>query len=342
MPISLIKRLIPSASLLEDAEKTVMWNLLCRACKRKESDGTILGCLPCSIGKDQLGSLHEGPYLASLKADGVRFFLFLSTRPGMPTSPIALLVDRSRNMYEIHVSAPRPYFEKTSVFEGELVWKQPEQHEMLFLFFDCLLSQGVFFSNRPFSERLREIKRCLSNTDAREADSSETEVYCEHITPKIKFLAKQFVDFRFVKQLWENRINTCYYVDGIVFVHAEDTYVHGRAKLRMLKWKEKPTVDLWCKEDGWVDANRYVELQRSVKDKRICIEKNSLFAPGDLVEFYVRLKEDVIYLTPCRKREDKSNANSASVVLMTLCDVLANIVIEDFIAVDLDLEDAAP
>ena len=66
------------------------------------------GCNPHSLDHEKLGLLAEHRHVVSLKTDGVRYFLLLTTRAD--ASPVAVMIDRGMTMYEVAASGELAFF----------------------------------------------------------------------------------------------------------------------------------------------------------------------------------------------------------------------------------------
>ena len=100
------------------------------------------GANPMSIEKSDFPRLSEEDYLVALKTDGVRHLLLLTTKPNS-AEPIAIMIDRTKRMYEIEIWANEDFFEHGSLYDGELVW---EQNVLVYVVFDA-------FTQRAFDAR---------------------------------------------------------------------------------------------------------------------------------------------------------------------------------------------
>ena len=133
-----------------------------------------------------LPELAARRYGITLKSDGVRYSLMLTLRPGSTReapAPVALMVDRSRGMYEVEVLAPEAYFVDGTLLEGELVWRQPHERDLLFLVFDAVRVKGEPLAAAPFGERMRraeaatrfseEIAAVAAGEGAAQADAAQ-------------------------------------------------------------------------------------------------------------------------------------------------------------------------
>ena len=294
------------------------------------------GCNPLSLSRAALQTIRSHPYVITLKSDGVRFALYLTTRPDSTEAaprPIALLVDRARNMYEVEVLAPASYFVRRTLLEGELVWQQPDEQQMLLLVFDCLRCRGEPLFQRPFEERHTVAKRCVGPWTAEDAvgDASEVEqrvaesdtIALAHYRPRVVLGVKHFVARTHAAELWRDRAITSHRVDGVILQRADASYTHGTANdASVLKWKEHSTLDL----AGRPGALRAADGPVSEVGGRVCVvsEDSRVVADGDddVVEYLVTVEEERVVLFALRRRPDKTAPNGLRVVAATVQDVV--------------------
>ena len=339
MPQIVVSRpLVPSRSVVEDeGEKQGYWDaLLCdwygpaRSIKHRH----FPGCNPISVSRAMLPRLHAGDYSVALKSDGVRYVLYCTTRPGSTEAlplPVALMIDRARNMYEVDVVAQEDVFLKRTILEGELVWKQPEGKTMLFLVFDCVLSHGVHYVDRPFRERIAEVDRAVRLSEelsvGKDVDVRVQEmdnVVMMQYDPRIAMRGKVFVDRDHAARLWEGRMEAGHRVDGLVLHDNGASYVFGRSA-SVLKWKDASTVDLAGPSLLTLHGRA---LPSTVCGRRLSVAVSRVVprGEGDVVEYVVDAAADKVVLFALRTRPDKTAANSLEVVLATVQDVVEAVV----------------
>lgn len=297
------------------------------------------GCNPKSIGRHDLNRLRSENYFVSLKSDGVRYALFLTTR-SCEGGPVALMIDRTWTMYEVEVVAPEEYFEKGTIFEGELVWKQPTECNLIYLVFDTLVIKGTRVSHCPFKERLDLATRATrlsqelateSSTEVLEKSVLETDsVVMTHFRPNVTMRPKSFVDLVHARRLWNERIDVDHRVDGLIMNVANCKYVVGTASNgEILKWKPQPTVDLKVEGDAVSFLEGPLSSKIHGKSVKILTSRVQTTSTTNVFEFLIRLRDDVVEFFPLRLRSDKTHANSERVVLATVQDVIDDVKIEE-------------
>lgn len=326
------RSLVPSFSKLTDpGEVSQYWTKMMKTWKHPAKRG-FPGCNPVSIARYMLPCLYEYEYVISLKADGVRYVLYLTTRPGSTAEyprPVALMIDRSKNMYEVDVMAREDMFVEGTILEGELVWKQPDETTLVFTVFDCVLSGGVSMVTLPFRDRLAEAVRLTHlseelrvSEDVASRILETDQVVMMHFDPSVTIRPKTFVGRIHAARLWEERNQADHRVDGIVFQRTDAPYLSGTASdYSVLKWKESSTVDLAGHDtrasDGCLPANIFGKRVRVSDQSRIRPESDK-----QILEYLVDVRPDSIDLFALRTRLDKKTANSLHVVIATMRDVM--------------------
>lgn len=337
--IAVVRPLIPSHSVIDsENEHAYYWKAFMGAWRvpknhvhRKHYHP---GCNPRSLARSDLQCVHQGTYLIALKSDGVRYALFLTMR--QENTPVALMIDRARNMYEVEVVAPEDYFLKNTILEGELVWQQPNEQILLFLVFDAVSICGENLMNMDFAERLKRAARCtqwaeelreLSIEDVEQRVIETDSIALTHFSPRLIMRPKVFVERKHATRLWLERGDCEHRVDGIILHNAHQKYSFGTAPAdAVYKWKEHCTIDLSgpCDalqaSDGPVGdtfENRPIQVMSS----RVVADDNE-----QVVEYHVRLADSgAVLLQAIRKRPDKVVANGLRVVHATMQDVIDDV-----------------
>ena len=338
MKLTVGRPLIPSHSLVDTkAERDHYWTRLAAAwklpAKRAQLPTYFPGCNPCSLARSRLGALREARHLIALKSDGVRYALFLTTRPRSTAHhplPVALMIDRSRNMYEVEVVAPEAFFLRDTVLEGELVWRQPGERQLLYLVFDAVCIAGTHMLDKPFEERLAEATRCvrwseeLGEDAARETDS----IALVHFEPSIVMRPKRFVEREHAARLWNERGDAEHRVDGIILQRADAPYVCGTADGAVYKWKDHSTVDLVGPPHSLRASDG--PLGTHVGGRRVEVMESRVVGDDKMVvEYHVDVTADEVHLFALRTRPDKNVANGLRVVHATVQDVVDAITPEE-------------
>lgn len=320
--------LVPSfASVDSEEEKAHYWHKLLDAYGARRRDGAP-GSNPVSVSRASLAALHAHDHVVALKSDGVRYSLLLTLRPGTHEDAVALMIDRARNMYEVEVVATDEYFQRGTLLEGELVWRQPDQTAFLFFVFDAVLLKGVRLNQRPFVERLRAAHGCtvFSEEIAPSADAearvAETDsIALVHYAPPILMRPKTFVDAAHAARVWSERADAAHRVDGLVLHRADAPYVHGTASGAVYKWKPEHTVDL----AGPAHALRGADgpLGERVGARKVVVQPSRIVVDRDedVAEYLIDVQEEgVVRLFAMRTRPDKRTPNGLRVIAATVRD----------------------
>ena len=325
--------LIPSFSIItDDREKTFLWNRLLKlwgvphSVARRDA---FPCCNPCSISSKFKDVLAAHTYDICLKSDGVRYLLFMTTREGSDSSPVALMVDRARNMYEVEVVAPHEYFTCGTIIEGELVWRQPDERSMIFYVFDGLLIKGERISNCPFSERLsRTVRIVRLSCDIQDVDDVETQaldtdsIVMVHFNPRIEMRVKHFVSMKHAARLWSERGDAEHRVDGLIFQNVNAPYRCGTASDHScLKWKEHSTIDLKGPPNALKAADG--DLPKTIAGRPVKVLPSRVVGTiSSIVEYLLIVTNQEIHIMAIRTRPDKSFGNSLNVIRATVDDVV--------------------
>jgi hypothetical protein len=328
--------LIPSKSVVDtDDEKVHYWKSLMEAwCihgKRATSDTFFPGCHPRSMSRSNLASLASHPYSVTYKSDGIRYILYLTMRlNSSPPAAVALMINRSRQMYEVEVVAPEDYFVKGSIFEGELVWVQPDEKCMSYLVFDAIMVKGEPFLSKPFHERMAAAAECTrwsqevcSLEEGVEGRAAELDaVIMTQFEPRILMQPKCFVDVCNASDLWKKRTQAGHRVDGLVLMRKNAPYMIGTASDQCYKWKVDVTIDLKGTNATAADG----PLPSNICGREVTFSTQSRIVPeheDDIIEYLVRLQgEGSLELFAMRRRIDKSTPNGLCVVDATVRDLI--------------------
>lgn len=367
------KDLQPSFSVLESPEERDLYaRRLCRhwgpvGTQWYERSKTFPGSNPVNLSRSGLRLLEERSYAVALKSDGVRYALYLTTRPGHTATeplPVALMVDRAYRMFEVEAVAPQAFFEKETVLEGELVWEQPKEQRMLFLVFDAVLVQGRSLLQQPFKVRLQEARKAvaegLEGEDTRTPEDVEqmvkevNAVTIVHFLPEIRMSCKTFVPTQYSSVLWKERLDCSHSVDGLILQDEDAPYIRGKASDgAAFKWKEHLTVDLKVRKTGeersgeepaWPGGSAVVletaqgsvpgsMLGRSVRCVQNKVTSDLEHTGKDhVMEFLVTVDAFHVHLFPLRCRLDKNHPNSLAVFQSIVEDCVKRVSVEELTA----------
>ena len=346
--VSQVRNLHPSAPQITDAtEKSHYWTTVLQYWKLPAHIQHFPGANPMSIEKSDFDRLETDDFLAALKSDGVRYLFLLTTKPNS-ADPIAIMIDRTKTMYEVEIWANEDFFQRGSLYDGELVW---ERNTLMFLVFDVMFAKGVRCSRLSYRERMQIVHTTILCVSSSHSDPSVEKMIAE----ENKFLArnniydlvvlpKKTVPKAQFNTLWQDRTNIAHQNDGVIFTQ-NNAPINTGTSPSILKWKPEHSVDvrvvwvinawkLYANENQSGDMKditnyingRHVELSLdnklldAIKDHQPCI-----------VECVVTVQGDRIVLTPERERSDKLIPNSMKTITSTVRNVEENIACSDLV-----------
>ena len=362
--ISESKRIQPSESMIKNPkEKEIIITKLLNAFRISTtniSDFRFPGSQPVSLDRSNLEHIKDDSYLVSLKSDGIRYLLFLTT---CGDSPIAVMVDRALNIFEVEIWANESFFLKDTLFDGELVWEhRSASPTLLYLIFDVVVLRGEFCNAMSYSDRLMFIHKYIltiapagiSNDDEQlekyiiDEDKvfAMNNYYSMKIAPK-KVLASDNVDI-----VWNERLKMAHMNDGLVFTKDSDRNQQRGTAYSTFKWKPDNTIDVLLEFTNntntpamkFRDGTKIVEVSQisynsktfdvTIVPNRLiqCIVesemRNSLTSKVAFVAectVYIDNDSRLVNLFPIKRRIDKISPNNMSVVKATLNNVEENI-----------------
>lgn len=234
----------PAPEPICDAEEVDWWTQ--RLSELSDSPrGRFPGTNPVSLERMHFDDLRENRFVASLKMDGVRYALMLSTDKA--GEPAAIMVDRALRMYEIEVWANPIFFERGTLLDGELVRDFGcETQSLSFLVFDALVVSGARCS-ASYSDRLQRISQLVMNAaefrgmDLESVVMEEDRVCAMNNALDLKLVPKKFVPANSLSRLWEERKHSPFRHDGVILTR--DANKVGRSATGY-KWKLDHTVDV--------------------------------------------------------------------------------------------------
>jgi hypothetical protein len=310
------------------------------------------GATPVSLDRSRLEALDPDDYLASLKADGTRHILMLTTNP--EGEPKAIFVDRKMSMYEVQVWAKEDFFRLGSLVDGEMV--TTPNHPSTFLVFDLIVVAGQDKTGLRYEERIGGVATMFGFYDVRNdinGDDLEREV-----TEKNRVVAAPNAGFVMTPKptvalshnlwgLWERRNSVGFQSDGVVFTRRDYQATEGTAE-DILKWKPINTIDVVVNSSGRMiigvpphtfDANETLLAFKGGSWK--CILDSNVVTDSmtaQEVDVVVECRSDLdpetntIRFTPLQVRRDKKFGNGIHTVKMTLVNVMEAIGIDEIIS----------
>jgi hypothetical protein len=199
---------------------------------------------PCSVDSDTRFP-HSSALVVACKADGIRYYCALTMHDN---KPIACFVNRTEDVYTVHVRAPRTWFEKGTVYDGELCECTLDASHRVYLVFNVLMHCGTCYFSTPYKTRIAKVSQTIP------ADTLDTaghrDVYGSRLLTSLSdeytIVAKPCVPAAHMLDLLGQK--SMYATDGLVFTRLDDSMCAGRAP-RLLKWKASHTIDVRFVQD---------------------------------------------------------------------------------------------
>lgn len=345
--ISHVERLAPSASEIQDeTEHKYYWACMLQMWRLPTHISHFPGANPMSIEKSDFTRLSEDDYLVALKTDGVRHLLMLTTKPNS-AEPIAIMIDRTKRMYEIEIWANEDFFENGSLYDGELVW---EQNVLVYIVFDVMHTKGVRCTHLSYRERIQ----ILHNTILCVSEHHDEDSLEQMISEECKFLArnnsrdlrimpKTCVSKAEVAKLWGEIELSRHRNDGLIFTLNAAAVDTGTSS-SILKWKPKHSIDVsfelidndWNMSANMNNSGDTVPLSSACGDLSVHLAESKLLdairmRQPCVVECVLEIEGDQLILIPERERTDKNAANTVKTIEATIRNVRENLCIADLV-----------
>ena len=313
---------------------------------------------PCSFRRSSVTAImrkkniDEPAFLCSLKTDGVRALLLLTTFRGVP---ISVLVDRKMRISNIEVWAPKCFFEDT-LFDGEIVVEKAKARptkQDIFLAFDVYSCCGKSLLLDDYSTRVKCMHEKIyvnqpesdSSFDVEDILSEREQVFVPpHVG--IELRAKRVCASTSAKEVWKLRLSTPWLNDGLIFTANEPVLSNNV----VYKWKPCHTIDLLVKKN---DLSRPLVLQggvsrhfKQVVENGITYLLGNVFPNTLLNKHFEAIKNTscvfecamtiekesrVVSFFPIRVRNDKTSPNSLYTLKETILNVIEDIGVEEMI-----------
>lgn len=245
------------------------------------------------------------------KSDGIRYLLILAEDQN--SKEFACMVNRKLDMFEINVLAPKDYFARGVIADGEMVWetlKQPEVQHQEFFVFDIYWFCGVSLYQDLFEKRY-EVYQHIFALENSILLLQEPFKYEEAISQQIRdqgkiaslgnaygltFRPKSFLPLSEIATCWRVMKQLQHETDG--FILMKNTNV---SHAHIIKWKQTHTVDLLCQ--GKYEQGRWNYFFFYQQDR------SSEFLPFDLNLFRLRLNVENIKLKKTELYFGQQNVN---------------------------------
>lgn len=302
---------------------------------------------PVSLDRDNLETLRLGDYVASLKADGVRYVLVLTTYYQMH---IAAMVNRAGEVYTVEVIAQDRYFQMGSVYDGELCECTSDSRVYDYLIFNALVDCGVKLCKESYTARLEQIHTAFASGPVLLEDRFKLQTKIWSAAAHVNFMSKQYCDAKNFRSM--TRVNIPRHkTDGAVFTLKNGIVVPNRDPT-MFKWKGSNPIDILYEKDEndniylWIDNDGELVTLDSVIDMDTTIipspkmdsilrghwVHSQLFGTSSVfkkvVEFGLKIT-DRLELSFMRLRPDKDGPNNVNTVKSTLKTINDGITLSD-------------
>lgn len=316
------------------------------------------GGQPYSIRRNEIPNLKKG-YYASLKADGVRFMLFLTKNEGEHK---AVMIDRLMNVYEVEIWGNAHFFDG-SLFDGELVWDYGEKPPTLsYLVFDTICAKGKSLVSETYEKRIIEANRCiisniphfLSGDELDQYLIDEDKIYSCNNYHGLKLCIKKVLPVDQLSTIWEARHALNHMNDGIIFTKNTTVKPH----YDVYKWKPENTLDIMFSSssaasnsqmDIYIRNGSRLVLHRDITIANVnykfeisenrmiqCIVQSEFKRECDSVKFVaecicdVDQTDKIITIFPVKRRADKTSPNNITTISETIHNILENVQVTEF------------
>jgi len=342
VPISTLP-LIPSFSkITKENEKIKYWNKLINDWRLPSHINHFPGSHPISIERKDLKFLKENEenFLISLKSDGVRYIMYMTFRPET-SIPVCILIDRSKNMYEIEVWASEEFYEGT-ILDGELVWNLPNESQTTYLAFDILLLRGKSLKKKSYKDRLTILNTIIyknilnkRNEDIEVEIEENDQIVSMNNLYDLTISCKTFTPLSMIGKLWNDRATYCFRQDGFILNKSNEEYKLGAAENTVFKWKPSYSIDIVISNKNvYVNAPKTEELQilEKILNRKIHILDSKInYKDNEIVECDVQLQDNMFLLFPMRVRLDKKFPNTLKTVVSSCEAVVDKVTIENLV-----------
>jgi len=287
----------------------------------------FIGGMPVTLENDcfkqllRLDADKKFVYNITLKVDGERYLLFLSTYGSL------YLIDRRLNFYifiEENGNRLPNILIKPFLFDGELIkYKRTDKYE--FLLFDCLFYQGESFIEQNYYTRFDVITQAYSKVFSGYFSNNNISVSVKRWFP-ITDIAKTNNIYEYIKSKTnENRSKQeQLFADGLILQPFDTSYVisgpWNKFNNVLFKWKpaDEQTMDFKIKIEG---PNKWVLLTRSgypftmpvTGEPAVCkpTEANKRdFSDGDVAEFIFNDKSGFFKIVRARPNKEANSKDS--------------------------------
>lgn len=154
----------PSVSVIPETERDHIYRQLCRVWGIDIKSTPHNPCaLAVALERGHLSECTPRDYLITPKTDGTRFLLLMTLRDN--GRPVAVMISRTMEMYEIEVYASMDVFRRGTLLDGELVSVDDGEYtKLVYLVFDAMCIRGESIATRELVLRLEAVRSTVGLT----------------------------------------------------------------------------------------------------------------------------------------------------------------------------------
>lgn len=335
---------VPSDSRVAPSDKQWYYEQMCRIWGIEPRDASRNPCpLAVPMRRDNMRECSPDDYMVTPKTDGVRYLLLLTVTPE-DARPVAVMIGRDMEMYEVQVWGTEDLFTTGTLLDGELALCKGAEPRAKYFAFDAMAVAGEKLVMRPLCDRLCALRALLELSPTHrqwlarytsESDDTllqfiveEKKVVCTpnnlmdlSLCPKHMVTAQVWARDQGAVQWGETTDARDF--DGLVFTPV-NTPVYLGTHRKMFKWKPAKhcTVDVEVRA-GAVrvrgEQGEAVALDTCCdRPVRIAIDESAGGLDDGVYECRMELAERGIALHPVRQRTDKDRANNIHTVQSVL------------------------
>lgn len=323
---------------------------------------------PVSIERKHLARLSGEQYVVAEKSDGVRHLLLLTKEGGRG---VAVMADRAYRFWEVEVLARAVWFDRGSLFDGELVWStRPGSRELStrFLVFDVVMCKGASCLRESYVSRIATIRSSFytlsdgadfSASMGPEKLAASGFIVADGNPRDLSFEPKQCFATDNLEALWRGRDRLSHGSDGLVFTPVRD-HVRTGTHWSMYKWKQVNSIDLRLRclrlgdGDEWdlrlyggdsglehdmtaggfcAEGERFVAVRSQAVDDLIGTPEAQMEGRASaIMECECVVVGDEVRCKPIKQRSDKTSPNNKFTIERTLVNIREAITFEELAA----------
>ena len=341
---------VPSDSPVDESDVAYYYQRMCSVWGIEARDATRNPCpLAVPLRESDLAERDSSGYMVTLKTDGVRYLLLLTTNKD--DKPVAIMIGRDMAMYEVQVWGMYDMFSRGTLIDGELAWCAGEPPVMKFFAFDVMAVAGQSTVSLRLEERLTVLRDCLElspthedwirryasngDDDLLQFIVEESKVVC---TPNNMYHLKLVPKHMIAACEWGSARGKCSWgetadattSDGLMFTPTRLPVYIGTHRT-LLKWKPRSecTVDIEVREGqpyGRDDTSGASCILREIGGEAVRMAAPAGTAVDNGVyECSIKHEGDAIVLVPRKLRQDKTRGNSTETIRSVHACVVENV-----------------